>query len=149
MSEAQKPKRPHGAGTYVMLLASAGVIGGLAGGGSALFGDQPGPIGFALTAAMISAAMAAGLAGCVWWWRGIDEAAREAHKWAWWWGGTSGMAVGAVLLLTLMMRAPDFPVPAGFGSRSADVFMSGMMSILLFQVAGYALAWAGWWLKHR
>ena len=38
--------------------------------------------------------------------------------------------VGAVLLLTLMMRAQDVPVPSGFGSRAADIFVSGMMSII-------------------
>ena len=149
MNEFAKPKRPHGPGVFIAVLTVSLVLGGLAGLGIAFLGDQPGPVGVALTAAMISAAMAAGLAGCVWWWRGIDEAAREAHKWAWWWGGTGGMAVGAVLLMTLMMRAQDVPVPAGFGSRAADIFVSGMMSILLFQMAGYTLAWAGWWLKHR
>lgn len=149
MNEFTRPKRPHGPGVYVAVLVGSLVLGGLAGAGSAFLGDQPGPTGVAFTAAMISAAMAAGIAGGVWWWRGIDEAAREAHKWAWWWGGTGGMAVGAVLLLTLMMRAQDGPVPSGFGSRAADLFVSGMMSILLFQLAGYTLAWAGWWLKHR
>ncbi|MFA4894326.1 hypothetical protein [Brevundimonas sp.] len=149
MNEFTTPKRPHGPGVTVAVLVGSLVLGGLAGAGSAFLGDQPGPAGVALTAAMISAAMAAGLAAAVWWWRGIDEAAREAHKWAWWWGGTGGMAVGAVLLLTLMMRAQDVPVPSGFGSRAADIFVSGMMSILLFQLAGYTLAWAGWWLKHR
>lgn len=29
------------------------------------------------------------------WWRDLDEAAREAHKWAWWWGGNIGFIVGA------------------------------------------------------
>lgn len=149
MNEIAKPRRPHGPRAYIGVLAGSLVVGGIAGFGSAFFGDQPGPGGIALTAAMITAAMAAALAGCIWWWRGIDEAAREAHKWAWWWGGTGGMAVGAVLLLTLMMRAQDVPVPPGFGSRSADIFVSGMISILLFQLAGYTIAWAGWWLKHR
>ncbi len=149
MNPIAKPKRPHGPATYALVMIGSLAVGGLAGAASAVFGDQPGSVGVALTAAMISAAMAAGLAGCIWWWRGIDEAAREAHKWAWWWGGTGGMALGAVLLLTLMMRAQDVPVPAGFGSRAPDLFVSGMMSILLFQLAGYSLAWAGWWLKHR
>jgi heme A synthase len=117
MNEIAKPKRPHGPGAYLAVLVGSLVLGGLGGIGSAVLGDQPGPVGVALTAAMISAAMAAGLAGCIWWWRGIDEAAREAHKWAWWWGGTGGMAVGAVLLLTLMMRAQDVPVPAASARR--------------------------------
>ena len=149
MNETAKPKRPHGPAAYVGVLVGSLVVGGIAGFASAFFGDQPGPAGIALTAALIAAAIAAGLAGCIWWWRGIDEAAREAHKWAWWWGGSSGMAVGSVLLLTVMMRAGDVPLPAGFGSSPAEMFVSGMMSILLFQLAGYTVAWVGWWLKHR
>ena len=125
------------------------VLGGLAGVGSAILGDRPGLAGTALTAAMVCAAMAVGVAACVWWWRGIDEAAREAHKWAWWWGGTGGMAVGAAALLTLLTRVDKQPLAAGFGSTPAEILVSGMMVILLFQTAGYALAWAGWWLKHR
>jgi len=149
MDEFAKPKRPHGPGAYVLTLGASVILGGLAGIGSAFLGDQPGPVGLALTAAMISAAMAGGTAGCIWWWRGIDEAAREAHKWAWWWGGTGGIALGGVLLMTLMMRAEQQPLPASFGSAPAEIFLSGMVSIVLFQTAGYALAWACWWLKHR
>ena len=40
-------------------------------------------------------------------------------------------------------------LPAKLGSTPADIFVSGMMCLLLFQLAGYSLAWAGWWLKHR
>ncbi|MDP2765265.1 MAG: hypothetical protein Q8O54_10565, partial [Brevundimonas sp.] len=96
------------------------------------------------------ATMALGFVACVRWWRRIDEAAREAHKWAWWWGGSGGMGVGLVLLLTLMVRADDSqPLPGHVGSAPGEIFVSGMMSILLFQIVGYGLAWAGWWLKHR
>jgi hypothetical protein len=149
MNDMPKPKRPRGAGSFVLVMGATLVLGGLAGAGSAFLGDQPGPVGTAVTAALISAAMAAGFTACVWWWRGIDEAAREAHKWAWWWGGSGGMGVGAILLLTLMLRAEEQPLPAGFGSTSGDIFVSGMISILLFQMAGYTLAWVGWWMKHR
>jgi len=149
MNEPAKPSRPHGPAAYVLALGASIILGGLAGIGSAFLGDQPGPVGIALTAAMISAAMAGGTAGCIWWWRGIDEAAREAHKWAWWWGGTGGMALGAVVLLTLMFRPDENLLTSALGSSPADTFFAGMMSIVLFQLAGYALAWAGWWLKHR
>lgn len=149
MNEPAKPKRPHGPAAYVLVAAGSLVLGGLAGIGSAFLGDQPGPVGLALTAAMISAAMAVGTAGCIWWWRGIDEAAREAHKWAWWWGGTGGIAFGGVVLMTLMFRSDQSAIPTEFGSQPADIFLSGMMAVVLFQLAGYALAWAGWWLKHR
>jgi hypothetical protein len=149
MNNMSKPKRPLGLGAFALAIGATLVLGGLAGAGSAFLGDQPGPVGTAVTAALVTAAMAAGFMVCAWWWRGIDEAAREAHKWAWWWGGSGGMAVGAVLLLTLMLRAEEQPISAKFGSTPADIFVSGMMCILLFQMAGYTLAWAGWWLKHR
>lgn len=149
MADMLKPKRPLGLGGFAATIGVTMLIGGLAGAGSAIFGDQPGTVGLAITVAMISAAMAVGFAACLWWWRGIDEAAREAHKWAWWWGGSSGMAVGGVLLLTVMIRADTQPLPAGLGSDPADIFASGMVAVVMFQLAGYALAWGGWWLKHR
>jgi hypothetical protein len=147
MNESKKPRRPLGLGGYAATLGFTTVVAALAGIGSTIFGDQPGPIGLALTIAVISAAMAVGFAACLWWWRGIDEAAREAHKWAWWWGGSGGMAAGGVVLLTLMSRADTQPLPAGVDA--SEMFVTGMMAVLLFQLAGYALAWAGWWLKHR
>ena len=95
MQDRSRPRRPHGPGAYALVVGASLVLGGLAGAASAFFNDQPGPVGTAMTAALVTAAMAVGFTACVWWWRGIDEAAREAHKWAWWWGGSGGMAVGA------------------------------------------------------
>ncbi|MDQ3125897.1 MAG: hypothetical protein M3Q74_09885 [Pseudomonadota bacterium] len=149
MNDLPRRKGVSGVGAFALVMVACLLLGGLAGFGSAFLGDQPGPVGVGVAAAVISAAMAMGFVACVWWWRQIDEAAREAHKWAWWWGGSAGMAVGAVLLLTLMLNAESQPLPEGFGSTPGDIFVSGMMSILLFQMAGYGLAWAGWWLKHR
>lgn len=150
MNPPDKPRRPFGLTAFALMMVVIMVLGGIAGALSAIVGDQPGAVGLGVTAALITAATAAAFAGCVWWWRGIDEAAREAHKWAWWWGGSAGMGVGSVFLLTLMLRADEQVIlPKGFGSTPADLFVSGMMSILLFQLAGYTIAWASWWLKHR
>ena len=88
------------------------------------------------------------MAGGVWWWAKLDEAAREAHKWSWWWGGSSGMAVGAVLLLTLAIRN-DVTKLAWIGAQPADYFQAGIMAILSFQMIGYVVAWAGWWFARR
>ncbi|MDP2116625.1 MAG: hypothetical protein Q8J71_04445 [Brevundimonas sp.] len=148
MTPASRPKRPFGLGTYLLVIVAVGLIGGLAGAARALIGDQPGMIGLALTAALMSAAMAIAFAACIWWWRGIDEAAREAHKWAWWWGGSGGMAVGAVLLLTLSLDN-DGSTSVDVGLSAPDLVATGMLTILLFQLAGYSVAWAAWWLKHR
>jgi len=149
MNHSDRPKRPLGLGGYVASLGATVVVAVLAGVGTGVLRLLPGPLGVTLTVAALSVAMAAGLAACLWWWRGIDEAAREAHKWAWWWGGSGGLAVGGVVLLTLMARDEARLLPSGVGSDSTDIFVSGMMAVALFQLAGYALAWAGWWLKHR
>lgn len=148
MDPASRPKRPLGFGAFILTMVGVAVVGGVAGAGGSILGDQPGVLGLALTAGVMAAAMAVALAACVWWWRGIDEAAREAHKWAWWWGGSSGMAVGAILLLTLTLR-DDGSTSADVGLSAAELVAGGMYAILLFQMAGYGVAWAVWWLKHR
>ena len=148
MTSPDRPKRPFGLGTFVLMMIGIAIVGGIAGGGAALVGDQPGPLGMALTIAFITVAISIALAVCVWLWRGIDEAAREAHKWAWWWGGSSGMALGAILVLTLSLRDEDVSALAP-GVGAADLVSGGVFAILLFQMAGYGIAWAVWWLKHR
>ena len=148
MAPANHPKRPFGLGTYLFLIVAVALVGGLAGAAQGLIGDRTGVMGLALTAGVMSAAMAVAFAACIWWWRGIDEAAREAHKWAWWWGGSGGMAVGAVVLLTLTF-ADDAASSTEVGLGAPDLVAGGMWAILLFQLAGYSVAWAIWWLKHR
>ncbi len=148
MTSGDKPRRPYGLGTYLLVVLGVGLVGAVAGGFAGVLGRIPGPAGVAITAAAITAAMAIGFAACIWWWRGIDEAAREAHKWAWWWGGSGGMAIGVVLLSTLTLR-DDGSSPLGPGSSAVDLLVTGMWTILLFQLAGYSVAWAVWWLKHR
>ena len=93
--------------------------------------------------------MAAVLGVSFWWWSRLDEAAREAHKWAWYWGGSSGMLIGLVLMLVLKTRPADIALPASLGQTPADLLLNGMMAILLFQLVGYGLAWAWWWLGRR
>ena len=148
MNPGQKPRRPFGLGTYVLMILGVGLVGGLAGAARALLGELPGMLGLAVTAAIIACAMAVAFAACIWWWRGIDEAAREAHKWAWWWGGSGGMAVGVVVLTVLTVH-DDGSTTAEVGLTAPDLLVGGMWTILLFQLAGYAVAWAVWWLKHR
>ena len=148
MDPASRPKRPFGLGIFMLVVLATGLIGGLAGAGGAALNDLEGPLGLILTLALMAVTMALAFAACIWWWRGIDEAAREAHKWAWWWGGSGGMAVGAILLLTLTLRDGP-PLMAGAAVDAAELIAGGMYAILFFQLAGYSLAWAIWWLKHR
>src|SRR5690606_14710418 len=111
-------------------------VGGL---GSAFLSDRPGSMGFWATVTFTGVMMAAVLGVSVWWWRRLDEAAREAHKWAWYWGGSSGMLIGLVLMLTLTTRPADIAIPAGLGETPADLVGAGMLIILGFQLVGYGL----------
>ncbi len=51
-----------------------------------------GALGVALMLALV---LALGLLGAVSYWRRLDEAAREAHKFAWYWGGSVGVELPA------------------------------------------------------
>ncbi len=141
-----KPLGVRGALLVFAVSLGLGLIGGVLG---VILSEQPGVAGFAMSAVMLALVMAATLSICVWWWRHLDEAAREAHKWAWFWGGTSGMAVGAVLLMALSLRRDEVVLPQWAGETPSELLLNGMMAILLFQLAGYGLAWAWWWLGRR
>lgn len=67
---------------------------------------------------------------------------------AWWWGGSGGMAVGALILLSLA-AGEDMSSAAPSDMGAGELLLGGMWIILMFQLAGYAVAWAAWWLKHR
>lgn len=148
MTPGQKPKRPFGLGTYLLLILGIGLVGGVMGGISAVVENAADPIGPVVSAMAMTVAMAVAFTASIWWWRGIDEAAREAHKWAWWWGGTGGTALGAILLTTLSLRDAD-ATPLQVGLTVPEAVTAGMLTILLFQIAGYAIAWAVWWLRTR
>jgi hypothetical protein len=141
-----KTKAPlRGAKGFLVYMGLSVLVGVFAGVGGIIFGDWPGPLGLLLTGLVHAVAMAAALLICVFWWRGIDEAAREAHKWAWFWGGSSGMALGGVLLMTVLSRDG-----LSIGPLSAnEVLAGGMLIMLLCQVLGYTIAWAFWWARRR
>jgi len=90
--------------------------------------------------------MAIGLWSCTLWWRGLDEAAQEAHKWAWWWGSTFGLAIGGVVLFAVVLGAGDRLLA---GRASDDLVLIGAALVGFVQIAGYGIAWAVWWLRRR
>ena len=128
---------------YGLVMGVCVVAGGIAGGVSAAFGDQSsaGPV---VVAASVGLAMAAGLWVCARWWRGLDEAAQEAHKWAWWWGSTFGLAIGTVALFTLAYGASE-----ALTAEPKDLLLGGAALIGLTQTVGYGIAWVVWWLQRR
>jgi len=80
------------------------------------------------------------------WWRALDEVAKEAHKFAWYWGGSLGMGVaGALLILVDSQRIAVPQILPGLHSE----FALGAATVMLAQVTGYLVAWAGWWWSHR
>lgn len=141
-----KPIIPsRGPGAFVVRMGVAAVVGLLAGVGGGVFGDWPGPAGLALTVLVNLLAMGGALLVCLWWWRGIDEAAREAHKWAWWWGGCTGMAAGGMILMTALARKD-----ALFdGLSGSEILAFGMALMLACQILGYGVAWLVWWAQRR
>ena len=83
----------------------------------------------------------------VMYWRRLDEAAREAHKWAWFWGGNVAL-VPLVAGFAVLTANPGMAVPVLVGSQAtpAAYLASGGMIVVLTLVAGYTMAWLYWWL---
>ncbi|MFN3837275.1 MAG: hypothetical protein ACK4MI_06110 [Brevundimonas sp.] len=143
-----KIAKPIGAPGILGVTLVVGVLGMIGGFGAGFLSDLPGVGGLVGSGAFLVVVMAAALAVSVWWWRRLDEASREAHKWAWYWGGSAGMMLGLALVLTLATRNVDLGAFVAADTQPIDLIMGGMMSILVFQVVGYTLAWAWWWLAR-
>lgn len=100
------------------------------------------PVFFVAILAIVAAAFVVNVI----YWRNIDEAAREAHKFAWLWGGVSGLLVALPLAALINSER----LVAVMGERSpAEWVMFGVTAALVAQVIGYGLVWAGWWLRQR
>ena len=114
----------------------AGLIGMVLGAVNATLGETAG--GLILAVNVVVMLLAFGL--CVAWWRGADEAVREAHKWAWWWGGSTGMAMGAALMLTAQWGPGQLSALADMEPLNA--FAMGIGLVIGLQAIGYVVAWA-------
>ncbi|MFC7377263.1 hypothetical protein [Brevundimonas sp. GCM10030266] len=147
MASSAKPKPPiAGPKAFLLIMGLSGLAGLLAGIASIMTDNLPGVTGFVVNLLINGTVMAIAMGLCVWWWRRIDEAAREAHKWAWWWGGCSGMAVGGAVLLTLLSRE-DQTILTGLTSN--EVLAFGMTLTLGFLLVGYTIGWVAWWAQRR
>lgn len=101
---------------------------------------------------LVSALMAFGIWVGAIWMRSIDEAAQEAHKWAWYWGGSCGMAVGSVIaVMSILPQAAELRLPSLWEGRTdpAAYMTAGAALIVMVMLVGYGVAWAVWWLKRR
>ncbi len=97
--------------------------------------------------------LAAGLAVFIalhslYWWRSLDEAAKEAHKWAWWWGGNLGFIVGGAAVVVAALAGVDL-LPARVPHTDAALIAVGVVAAFAAQAVGYGVAWCGWWMARR
>ena len=107
------------------------------------------PLGVRLAIALV--VVLPGLAAACYYWRSIDEAAREAQKWAWFWGGSMGMAL-AVLVLSISWARPqwiDLSALLPPGATALQGMFYGGAAMVAAQMIGFALAWTYWWARRR
>lgn len=82
-------------------------------------------------------------------WRRLDEAAREAHKWAWFWGGSAGLFVALGLMPLLLAEGAEAVVLGEFAGAPNGPVVTGVLIVFCCQSVGYAIAWVCWWLNNR
>jgi hypothetical protein len=103
----------------------------------------------ASTAWMLTAAYAAAMAwalGFLWlYWRRLDEAAREAQKFAWFAGSVTALVLTAPIMLFFRLGALPLPQSAPPGVD----FALGWVFLALSQLLGFLIAWAGWWRAKK
>jgi hypothetical protein len=80
-------------------------------------------------------------------WRGIDEAAREAQKSAWFWGGSIAAGLAALVLINNPFGVLDLIIPAD--ADRASLLRHGAFIMAFSQFAGFFVAWAWWWWRRR
>jgi hypothetical protein len=128
------------------ILIGCGVFGGLI--GAAWAGLDA--MNIAIPRPLLAAVVTLGIPLLGWmtliYWRNVDEAAREAHKFAWFWGGSGGMLLG----LPIMILTTSAKLEALFGAHEpSEWVMGGLLAMLVLQLVGYGLVWAGWWLIRQ
>lgn len=141
--------KPPGLRSFAGVMGVSLLIGAVTGVAVAILEDG----GNAVSRLGVLAVLVIGLAAILWvsfrWWGRLDEAAREAHKWAWFWGGSAGAGVGfiAAAFATRFGQIDGSPVLASW--TPAEAFYNGAMALMACQLVGYGLAWAVWWLQRR
>lgn len=144
---ASPPKRRRPL-SYLAILGLSALLGGGVGLGEILIDQFGGTYTPVLRAVLLAFAILVGLVLCIRWWQGADEAVREAHKWAWYWGGSSGIAVVVVLFVLSSWDVITLNI-APYGDGPDGLLLSGSALTLSIMLAGYLIAWAAWWLRHR
>ena len=112
--------------------------------------DPPVALAFALAA--VAAWTWAGVFTWLYW-RKLDEAAKEAQKFAWFFGGLLGLVVTAPVMVYLRLTGAPFllAMTADLSWRDQPgVYVAlGWISLALAELLGFLLVWAGWWWARR
>jgi hypothetical protein len=133
---------------YISLLGLSVLVGLGLGGSVALIEAFGGEATRPLMTVVLGVGVALVMAICVIWWRNADEAVREAHKWAWYWGGSAGIGLVMTLFALSSWGVIELNVPP-YDDGPNGLLLSGIAVTLGAQLAGYLVAWAAWWLRHR
>ncbi|MCR5878698.1 hypothetical protein [Phenylobacterium sp. J367] len=80
-------------------------------------------------------------------WRALDEVARDAHKTAWYWGGSFGMLAAFIAFVAAKKLGLEPLLVAGRGPL--DLIELGLIGVIIAQLIGYLVVWAGWWFVRR
>lgn len=83
---------------------------------------------------------------CWLYWRRLDEAAREAHKFAWYWGGSIGLGIAGAIMVIVQRSGMEF-LPTDMAA--GELVSLGITLCMVVQVLGYGVVWAWWWLARR
>lgn len=144
----EQPARKRRRLGYLSMLGVSLLVGMVVGGLSALIDAFGGAAADPLRIALLALSIMAVVWVCIAWWRDADEAVREAHKWAWYWGGSTGMACVILLFALSTWEVIDVTLPP-LGNGPGDLIMTGVALTVGAQGIGYLVAWAAWWLRHR
>ena len=82
-------------------------------------------------------------------WTLMDEAQREAHKWAWYWGGSLGLMVGLVGVMVALRIDPHLAEAINPKGSSKAFVELGLWAAATSTLIGYGVAWAAWWMTRR
>ena len=128
------------------MLLGCSIVGAVLGASTVLLGE----LGISLPPALILGGGLVAVAVLLWvsviYWQNIDEAAREAHTFAWFWGGSGGL----LLMLPVAAAIRGDMLIAVFGQKSpSDWVWLGFGALLAAQLIGYGLVWTIWWLRRR
>lgn len=128
------------------VLIGCGFMGGVTGFFWGLLEGRDWPFPLAVQITIAVAMLAALVCASIYYWRLIDEAAREAHKFAWFWGGSTALALSLPVLFLIDTSTWE----ALLGVHDARYWaMAGVQAVILAQLAGYIIAWTAWWLRQR